>query len=55
MWPAATSGAKARGLQLMSQTLPWCTGTAHTLDASPDPRQIFGSELLFVEKSLGNF
>lgn len=52
MWPAAIRRAKALGLQLMSKTLTRCTDTAHTLDASPDLRQIFGRALLFVEKEL---
>lgn len=55
VWPAAIRRAKALGLQLMSKTLTWCTNTAHTLDASPDPRQIFGRVLLLVEKSFDNF
>lgn len=55
VWPAAIRRAKALGLQLMSKTLTWCTNTTHTLDASPDPTQIFGRVLLFVEKSFGTF
>lgn len=54
-WPAAIGRAKALGPQPTSETSTRCTDTAHTLDASPDPRQIFGRALLLAEKSLNNF